>query len=444
MRKGSYAVFNEEEEKLDQWKETIEKMEVHDDRLELAIREGFSRAKNEKLIKRRPYIKRGIWSAAIAAILFLTIVTSIRVSPAFASAIASIPGMEKIVNLIQDNKGLQAAVKNEYYQDIGVTSENDGIAVTLDGVIADNSGMILFFSLEISSKNDNASIDEVKLFDQKGTPIESRSIGISFPGGNGNNSMTSTIDIQFNEPLTSDNLSLQFNMKQGEEVKQFDLPFTLEKRVVESKVYTLNETAVVEGQRITIKSITIEPIRVAVHVEMDSNNTKKIFKFEDLRLVNEKGEAWSSINNGTTARLISDDEQIIYLQSNYFENPKRLSLQFNKLMAVDKDEAFIIVDTTKSEIIQQPKDNIYSKVEVGSDFIIFFYSDNGEIHSFPLWSFTDKNNKEFVSTGSSSSGTSEEKELKLTLPNESFKNPIRLPLSSHPSWIKGDVKIKIK
>jgi hypothetical protein len=435
-------VFNEEEEKLTQWKEAIEEIEIPEARLEEAIMKGFERGKNVHSNKKFPYLKRGIWSVVVAAILLITLVTSIRVSPAFANAVASIPGMEKIVAIIQDNKGLQAAISNEYYQDINVTSEKDGIAVTLEGVIADDSGMVLFYSMKKSSKNTNTYIENIEFFDQKGNPIEWRSIGINYPGGQGNDSMTSTVEINYKEPLTTDKLMLQFNMMEDGKVEAIDLPFTLEKRVVESKVYTLNETVEIEGQNITVKSITIEPIRVAVHVEMDPKNTKKIFEFKDLRLVDEKGEAWTSIQNGTTAQILSEDEKIIYLQSNYFEEPKGLSLQFNKLMALDKEESYVIVDTEKSEIIKQPSDNLYSKIDVGPDYIIFFYKGDEGYH--PFSTFIDKNEKEFQSNGSWTSGTSGEMKLGVQLPEEPFENPLKIPLNFHPRWIEGNVKINVR
>src|ERR1700730_16497879 len=63
------------------------------------------------------------------------------------------------------------------------------------------------------------------------------------------------------------------------------------------------------------------------------HNTKRILNFDDLRLVDENGTTWNKINDGETAKQISKDESIIYLQSNYFRNPKKLSLVINKIQA---------------------------------------------------------------------------------------------------------------
>ena len=95
--KGRSAVFDEEEKKLAKWKEMIDKTDVPQAELELAIKQGFQRAKNAPRVNKRPYVKRGVWSAIVAAVLLITVVTSIRVLPAFANAVASIPGMKKIV-----------------------------------------------------------------------------------------------------------------------------------------------------------------------------------------------------------------------------------------------------------------------------------------------------------------------------------------------------------
>ena len=107
-----------------------------------------SAAKNAPKVKKRPYVRRGVWSAIVAAILLITVVTSIRAIPAFADVVASIPGMEKIVALIQDNKGLQAAIDNEYYQLLNHSIDKDGVTLTLDGAIADEQEMITFLYCE--------------------------------------------------------------------------------------------------------------------------------------------------------------------------------------------------------------------------------------------------------------------------------------------------------
>src|SRR5690606_32363801 len=92
--------------------------------------------------------KRTLWSLVAAALLVLTLATTIRVSPAFANAVASIPGMDRIVELIQFDKGLDAVFKNEYYQLMGDSQTIGSATLTIDGIILDESGMNIFYTIE--------------------------------------------------------------------------------------------------------------------------------------------------------------------------------------------------------------------------------------------------------------------------------------------------------
>ena len=125
-------------------------------------------------MKKRPYVKRGVWSAIVAAVLLITLVTSIRVIPAFADVVASIPGMEKIVALIQDNKGLQAAIDNEYYQLLNHSIDKDGVTLTLDGAIADEQEMILFYTVKGFNEGEQFSGGLPQITDNEGRDIVMR------------------------------------------------------------------------------------------------------------------------------------------------------------------------------------------------------------------------------------------------------------------------------
>ena len=148
--------------------------------------------------------------------------------------------------------------------------------------------------------------------------------------------------------MTMNEFEFIFNAtaKSNHRAIDFTIPFEVDKVKMPTTRYPLDKTVLIEGQKIIIKQIEISPLKVAIHVSVDPANTKEIFGFEDLRFVDEKGETWTSINNGITRSGARDDDvNIYYLQSNYFEEPKELYLQFNKLMAMDKNEAFLIIDT---------------------------------------------------------------------------------------------------
>ena len=443
-------MFRKEETKLERWKTEIEQVNVTDDLLEEAIQQGFHRAKNTYPVRRqRLYVKRGIWSIVVAAILFITLVTSIRVSPVMANAVASIPGMEKFVDFIRDDKGLASAIKNEYYQELNLSTEKEGVTLTLDGVLADEQEMVIFYTLKGAEKNERFQLDLPEITDRQGRDIAK--YGAAEPGlgfDEKGSEQTAKVNIGFKEDIAINEYEFNFlaTVKSNQREIDFTIPFAVDKVKMPTTRYPLNETVLIEGQKIIIKQIEISPLKVAIHVSVDPANKKEIFGFEDLRLVDEKGETWTSINNGITKSGARNDEvNIYYLQSNYFDEPKELYLQFNKLMAMDKDEAFLLIDTDNKQILQQPDDKRFSNLSVNGRFIDLELLGEEGYHHDPFSEIIDANGKEIYSvSGSFSSKEDREVLIGLELPDTDFESPLKLPLAAYPSYIEGNAKIKIR
>ena len=446
-------MFNEEEKKLEKWKEEIKKTEVTENQLELAIKQGFKSAKTKQQIRKRPYVKRGVWSAIIAAILLITLVTSIRVSPVFASAVASLPGMERIVALIQDNKGLQSAINNEHYEEIGVSGESLGIKFSLDGAIADELNMVLFYTMEFKKGHQNDLIDRFELTDSDGKELEWNSISHNYDEDfDSSMKSTNSIEIEWQDPLIVEELLLKVHIVEGNGEKGvIEIPFITKMGDTESKKYRLDKEVLIAEQSMIIENVTISPVRTAIQVRFNSENSMEIFGFEDLRLVDERGKVWSSIINGVTSSSRNPNVVTYFLQSNYFEEPEKLFLQFNKLMAMDKDEAYILIDTEKEEIIKQPKAEHFKKVTMengylssGKDFVRIDFKGMNGFYQQPFTHYIDANGKSFDIMASTNNNLEEPNaQIGIELGGP-YKNPIKLPLSGYPSYINGDVKIQIK
>jgi len=439
-------VFDEEEYKLAKWKETIEKTDVPQDELELAIKQGFQRAKNTSKVKKHPYVKRGVWSVIVAAILFFTLVTSIRAIPAFADVVASIPGMEKFVALIQDNKGLQAAMDNEYYQLLNHSIDKDGVTLTLDGAIADEQEMILFYTVKGFNEGEQFSGGLPQITDNEGGDIVIRASADSLTDVDGIGlEQASKVNVQFREGINKSEFIFKVKLESDSRSIDYEIPFSLAKEKMPTIRYPVNETVSIEGQKITIKQIEISPIKVGVHVHVDPSNTKKIFGFEDLRLIDDKGEIWSSITNGLIASGTSEYGKVYYLQSNYFEQPQGLTLTFNKLQAMDKNEAYVVIDTDKGIILEQPTDQRFTVKKTTRSLIELYLNGEKEFHHDPFISFFDAEGKDIQSMGGGFSRDSNERiEISVRLPDEPYVNPIKLPLYGYPQWIEGKAEIKIK
>lgn len=375
-------MFEEEKKILEQRKNTIDQVEVSKDKLYSAVQRGFEKAKKERLLKRTTIIKRSSWSIGIAAILLISFITSVNVSPVFANKVASIPGMERIVELIKQDSVLTAAVENDFYQPLNISQEKGGISVTLDGVIADKRGMVIFYTVQSKKKNLPLEIDYLKLNNEynRNLPVHNTTFWSSGKPSIDEKIFSSmmTLETIENDKVSDGNLLWSIGLKSGDKVEQFQIPFKFKKSNVVSKIFDLNKEVTIEGQRIIVERVTINPIRAEVKLKIDPNNTKEIFSFRNLKFINENGDEWILNNIGTAFRSIDGNEWTITLQSPYFNNSDSLKLVFGKIEAIDKDDAFILIDTESKKFLKQPQESIFTNLEVENNKVSFIMDVQGE------------------------------------------------------------------
>jgi hypothetical protein len=456
-------VFEDEKRKLEQRRESISQVEVSKDMLHAAVQRGFEKAKKEQTLKRSKLIKRSSWSIVIAAVLFVSFITSISVSPVFANKVASIPGMERIVGLLHQDRGLTAAVENDFYQPLNLSQEKNGITVTLDGIIADKKGMVIFYSVQSQKKNHPLKIENLKLLnDKRGNLLVSdTTFWDSSPPiiEEKTFSSTMTLETSDNYRVRDGNLIWTIGLKNGDNVEQFEIPFKFTKSNVVSKIINVNKEVTIEGQRIIVEKVTFNPIRAEVKLKIDPNNSKEIFSFKNLKFINDIGDEWILNNKGTAFRNIDGTEWTITLQSPYFNKSDNLKLVFGKIAAIDKDDAFILIDTESKKFLKEPANSIFSNLEIENGKVSFMIDKIDGIYSMLVSSsFLDGEGNKFNIKYDTPYRRPEEKyvngsltkidgkglRIEFELPAESINNPLRFDLYFYPSWIEEDVEVDIK
>ncbi|WP_033541377.1 DUF4179 domain-containing protein [Planococcus sp. CAU13] len=442
-------MYEKEEQKLTDFKNRLEKIPLPLEAADGAILQGLERAKREKL-KTRANRKRTLWSLAAAALIILTLVTSIRVSPAFANAVASIPGMERFVNLIQYDKGLEAVFENDYYQPIGESQTVGNATLTIDGVILDESGMNIFYTIESAVDMDDIIINPLDLENQQQIPPGGISWHQSDFEEGSPRIFKDVLSYKFLESIKFESLDFTLPMEfilNGESFN-FSIPFTVPENVEPSITYDVQEQVEVEGQKFTVEEVIIHPLRVGIRVSFDPDNTKKILQFEDIRLEDEKGETWVTIMNGTSASGdIADGEIVYYLQSNYFEAPKELYLRINKMQAVDIEDSYFLVDTDKNLLLHSPKDGRLELIKANRTGIeMILRRDDAPDHTYSLdKNVTDADGEPLDLTSSGiSSGYEGKQDISISFKDNGYANPVRVDLFAYPNYINGDVKIELK
>lgn len=89
-------------------------IKIPKDKLRQGRMDAYTKLKKER---RRKKQWQGI---AAVAIIFLSFLLTVRVSPTIASYAAKIPGLSVIVELVQENEGIKDAIANEYYEELGI------------------------------------------------------------------------------------------------------------------------------------------------------------------------------------------------------------------------------------------------------------------------------------------------------------------------------------
>lgn len=329
-------------------------------KLEETIQKGW----NKGVRNQRKKIILKSFMIVLPMVMFF--VMSINFSPAFADFVRTIPGLEYIVNLVQFDKGLQLALENNYVQHVDKSVTKEGITFTVKDIIADNDRMLIFYRLEGNGRDKKIGVRDVSIFDEQG---KNKVAGCSYGLGNVDmleeKYVEERIDVSFIEEykeiekvvlnlnlLVGDDKKQEFEMKK---IKDLTIPIEIDREYFRraEKSYEINQWVEVEGQRIHFRDMTIYPTRIALHVEYDPSNKKKILGFRNLVIEDEKGE-FPKIANGSVGKKISDDEEIIYMQSDFFNAPKKIKISGSKLMALDKDKMTVKIDLDQKKIIKAP------------------------------------------------------------------------------------------
>lgn len=434
-------MYEKEEEMLNESKEQLEQLAIPDQQINDAIQQGFYEA-NRKRGKR----KKTLWTISVAAILLLTFITSIRVSPAFANAVASVPGMERFVDLIQLDKGLEAIIENDYYEAVGVSQMKDNMTFTIDGIILDETGMEIFYTLEAPFSMGNIDYGKLEVWND-GKNL-SKDSAYSFGHlGEKTNRIVERFSYTFGKAkqFTSQEFELIFQIENDKETT-FKVPFTLKNKIQQGKVYRLNEEVEMDGQKMLVKDITIHPLRVAVNIEFNEQNDMEILQIEDMRLEDENGEVWSSIQNGTSGfGGVGNKERTYFLQSNYFKEPKKLYFKFDKVQALPKVESYLLIDLEKKKVIKKPS---YGKIEItniSNNSVEVKIPQIRENHMYSLFGDAENANGERINMPSESMHVDEKYNYStISLDSQNIVNPIKLYFSAYPNYLNGSVSVQIK
>ncbi|QED46903.1 DUF4179 domain-containing protein [Cytobacillus dafuensis] len=420
-------------------KDELNSIPVPKEALSYARTNGLKKGQSERRNR-----KRWTGTFAVTAALILLFITTIRVSPAFAQAVAKIPGFAPLVEMIAYDKGVEDILKNDYYEGLIISETKNNLTFTLLGIIADESGMIINYELDAPF--------EIHDLDTKGVEIRQNNkdleagLTYSWPDKEPTNHIEEIIEVTSNENInyTNPNFELSISFKDEHETT-FNIPFTLQKKIAESKYYKLDQTVEIDEQKFTVKSLRISPLRAKLDIAIDPANTMQILQMKSMRLLDEKGEVWGTITNGFTGfGGMRDPEASLFFQSNYFREPKSLTLQINYIQALPKGKDYIEVDFLKKKVLYIP-DNVDVNINIDSyDTIRANYKTEEENHFYQMFfQAVDAKGEAVDSNGFSHSNRDGMAESTYTFDISNKTNPIRIYFNSYENYLKGSATVSI-
>ncbi|WP_041121967.1 DUF4179 domain-containing protein [Jeotgalibacillus alimentarius] len=434
-------MYQNEENRLKEYKRSLEQQSVPDELLDDAILSGMKNAKQKK----QPALKKWLIPIAAAAVLVFAFVMTVKVSPVMAGHISSIPGMDRIVELIRHDRGLQTALENEYFEQLDVSRSRDGVIITIDSVIQDEQGLVIFYTVEIPEPVRDPFFAVSELLDENGDRVDASSTsGTDLNADHESTVLTGSANFFFEDDYSPGReLTVVFGDRQNQHVfdGEIEIPITLSSEKAETETYELNKTVSIEGQELMIKEVNISPIRASVELVPDPDNEKKILAYEAMKMTDENGEEWKQSTDGLTST--GDAEaRTVYFESSYFDMPEELSLIIGKVQAVDREHEAVIVDTDTGEVISAPDDSGITFTSI--DRLGIELEINRAEFGYSLFSEATDADGETVNIPSAGYRSYDGKSMMdFRFENSSYQNPLTIDFAFYPGWIESDEVISI-
>lgn len=420
------------------------------------IMAGMAEARRRQMRTQR--LHRIGWSALTACVLMLGLVFSIRLSPAVAAYVSRVPGLKPLVELIQYDKGLQMAAQHGLTQQVGRSAVRGKVSFTVDQVLMDQKRMLIVYTIKNAEPGHVTKLEKLELYDPEGNQLKAGYSWSHKPADKEAVVSQNKLDVYWQDDVPiPDRITAKVTLSVDNQVWEplsVDIPIDKSTYAdLTEKVYPVNKTVIVDGQAITVERVTVYPTQTEVAIRFDPKNSKRIFGFDNLRLVNEKGESFAFWGNGVSSHSVDEDSVVYYLESSYFTPPEKLYVTADGIRALDKENLHVVIDAKTGRLLQAPDDRL--RVEalrqnedvVGLDLALWV--EEGDLHQLhPLVrDLSDNRGNEYEHVQGTSyayGGVQYFGELFKRKTEKGVPSTYRFTLSDYPAKLNGDFTVGIK
>lgn len=360
------------------WEDLLNQAEQIPDELETRLNRTIARA--ERREKRRRWLKPLIGVTGTAAAFVLLVNSSVT----FALAASRVPIVRELVEAVAFDPSLKAAVAHDYVQLVGDTYTQDGVTVTVEYLIADPMNVSVFYSLSDEQGRDLELIPHLQdtagnalpvsmtfgeegmeknegekgLFDTLRTYLGLDKVQKTLYTWRLHASKEGVIQTQMQLKVEVRNLEhwkdAEWNAFDEPEVQEsrapevmftLDIPIAIEPQFLKSgRVFPVNQTVDVLGQKLTIDEIAIYPSNTRIIWHTDPENDAWL-TYLPFYLTDEDGNRVDGIRNGVSGTGNDRDYGggAIWLDSAWYDTAEHLTVHLDDAAIVPKDQDTVLL-----------------------------------------------------------------------------------------------------
>lgn len=303
---------------------------------------------------------------------FLVFVLVVNMFPTVAYAMSKVPGLNKLVELVNFDKGFDNAVEEGLIKEVNFEEEQNGVKLKVNTIAGDWKR--LWIGYEISGEIDFGF--DVSVITEEGVASWSTFYTEPYSIINEEGKQESYIEVAFDK--FNEEFDLEFNIyDKGKYVESnlnkgylasFSVPIKLEKEIFNSELVNIpidNNVINTEIGDIEIVSLKSSKTRIVMAFNLNSD-IYDYMNFENPRLIDDKGKEYKI---SSFYRSEDSENNFIEFQGEIKDNIKSLKFKFDSIYYARKDNRSIIVDL-KNKVVEKNDYNFEFVSLVGDELIL--------------------------------------------------------------------------
>ncbi|WP_150268632.1 hypothetical protein [Paenibacillus tepidiphilus] len=447
--------------------------EVSEAKLNAAITGGVRKVRRQRLLPR--YKWTVALAAALAAVIFLlpfipqtgepSRQTEARNAVSNAAAYLGLTGTGGSYDNVHTTvvSALEAGLLKPVE---GAVIEKDGFTFEIERIAADRKGMLVLYSL-YNRSGEKVEVASLNVTDKDGKPLIYSAGSTPQTAGAGTTRFYSQILWDGDYTALPDTLYAKISVSDidphllvpSSDATELTLPLTLDKADMAKtgKEVQLNKNFSIADQQIILENAYISTTGVYLTVDYDSGNTKEIFGLLGPQLM--QGSNSEYVGYGVRQTMMSDGRlTYVFPVDNTSSAP--LKLRITGIVALDKTETQLIVDTEQKQIIKAPDNRLkfsaqssrermvldfelkgtdratngYTVMQIANQFV----DGQGQKHMLQNSVWADLEFREATATGENPAYR-----YSYELGSAGLPQPLTFTLLSYPNAIKERVEVEI-